>query len=133
MDTDVIVIGVQMMHFLMPFYLLYIPIEVLFGALRGMGNALAPTLLTFFGVCLPWKLYHSPQFMVKDVATHLTFLFPFFADTYLSTPLGAACWTLAIEAQAYLLFPWVARASLRHPGRVCAVTLGLCWGLRCLV
>ena len=86
--------------------------------------------LTFFGICLPWGLYHSPQFMVKDVATHLTFLFPFFADTYLSTPLGAACWTLAIEAQAYLLFPWVARASLRHPGKVCAGVLGLCWGFR---
>ena len=75
--------------------------------------------LTFFGVCLPWKLYHSPQFMVKDVATHLTFTFPFFQDTCIQTPLGAACWTLAIEVQAYLLFPWMARASLKHPGRAC--------------
>ena len=47
-DPDVVSIGVKMMHFLMPFYVLYIPIEVLFGALRGMGNSLAPTLLTFF-------------------------------------------------------------------------------------
>ncbi len=84
--------------------------------------------LTFFGICLPWGLYYSPQYMVKDLATHLTFLFPFFSDTYIATPLGAACWTLAIEVQAYLLFPWLARASLRKPGwvfgGVCAVCLG---------
>ena len=71
--------------------------------------------LTFFCVCLPFGLYSSPQYLVKDVATHLTFLFPFFRDTYLATPLGAACWTLAIEVQAYLLFPWMARASLKRP------------------
>ena len=51
-DPDVILIGVRMMHFLMPFYFLYIPIEILFGALRGMGDSLLPTLITFFGVCV---------------------------------------------------------------------------------
>ncbi|MBQ9251089.1 MAG: acyltransferase [Clostridia bacterium] len=86
--------------------------------------------LTFFGICLPYGLYSSPQFLVKDLATHLTFLFPFFGDTYLSTPLGAACWTLAIEVQAYALFPWVARASLKHPGRVFGGMVALCLGFR---
>lgn len=62
-DPEVIEIGVRMMRFLMPFYVLYIPIEVLFGALRGMGNALAPTLLTFFGVCVlrsAWGIWIVP-------------------------------------------------------------------------
>ena len=86
--------------------------------------------LTFFGVCLPWGLYATPQFLVKDVATHLTFTFPFFYDTYVTTPLGAACWTLAIEVQAYALFPWIARASMKRPGRTCAVLLALCFGFR---
>ena len=86
--------------------------------------------VTFFGVCLPWGLYSSPQFMVKDVAAHLTFIFPFFYDTYVTTPLGAACWTLAIEVQAYALFPWIARAALKHPGRVCAAMLVICFGFR---
>ena len=45
-------------------------------------------LITFLAICLPWGLYYSPQYMVKDLATHLTFTFPFFRDTYLSTPLG---------------------------------------------
>ncbi len=86
--------------------------------------------LTFFGVCLPFGLYASPQFMVKDLATHLTFTFPFFHDTYISTPLGAACWTLAIEVQAYLLFPWIARASLKKPILTSAIALGICFGFR---
>ena len=86
--------------------------------------------LTFFCVCLPFGLYSSPQYLVKDVATHLTFLFPFFRDTYLATPLGAACWTLAIEVQAYLLFPWMARASLKRPGRTFGLMLILCLGFR---
>ena len=86
--------------------------------------------LTFFGVCLPWGLYYSPQFLVKDTVTHLTFIFPFFRDTYLSTPLGAACWTLAIEVQAYALFPWIARASLKRPGRTAGLLLAVCFGFR---
>ena len=86
--------------------------------------------LTFFAVCLPWRLYSSPQFMVKDVVTHLTFTFPFFYDTYMTTPLGAACWTLAIEVQAYILFPWIARASMKRPGMTCCVLLVTCFGFR---
>ena len=87
-------------------------------------------LITFLAICLPWGLYYSPQYMVKDLATHLTFTFPFFRDTYLSTPLGVACWTLAIEVQAYLLFPWIARASLKNPGKTAAALLLICGGFR---
>ena len=86
--------------------------------------------LTFFGICLPFGLYSSPQFLVKDAATHLTFTFPFFRDTYLGTPLGAASWTLAIEVQAYVLFPWMARASLKHPGKTFGLMLAACFGFR---
>ena len=86
--------------------------------------------LTFFGICLPWGLYYSPQYMVKDLATHLTFLFPFFSDTYIATPLGAACWTLAIEVQAYALFPWMARASMKKPRLTAGVLLACCLGFR---
>ncbi len=102
---------------------------------RRRGRKILPgyyTLLglTFFCICLPYGLYESPQYLVKDIFTHLTFVFPFFRDTYLYTPLGAASWTLAIEVQAYVLFPWIARASLRHPGRTAACLLVLCFGFR---
>ena len=63
-------------------------------------------LLVLFGIALPWHLYGgNGPYLVKDLATHFTFTFPFFYDTYVATPLGAASWTLAIEVQAYLLFP----------------------------
>ncbi len=86
--------------------------------------------LTLFAVVLPFQLYASPQFMVKDLATHLTFTFPFFYDTYIATPLGAASWTLAIEVQAYLLFPLIARAALKKPALTLGTMLFLCWGFR---
>ena len=86
------------------------------------------TCATLFLVALPWNLYDTPQFMVKDIATHLTFTFPFFRDTYMFTPLGAASWTLAIEVQAYALFPLIARGTVRKPwltlGSMCAVCFG---------
>ena len=62
-DPEVVAIGTDMMHFLMPFYFLYIPIEILFSALRGMGDSIIPTLITFFGVCVlrsVWGLYIVP-------------------------------------------------------------------------
>ena len=71
-------------------------------------------LLTFFAIALPYGLYHSMPFLVKDLFTHLTFTFTFSFDTYVTTPLGAAYWTLAIEWQAYLLFPFIARWVMKR-------------------
>ena len=87
-------------------------------------------LLVFFAVALPWDLYRSPHFMVKDLATHFTFSFTFFEDTYISTPLGAACWTLAIEVQAYLIFPLLARAAMRRPVLTTVGMAAICFGFR---
>ena len=87
-------------------------------------------LATFVGIAIPWSLYETPQYMVKDVATHLTFLFPFFRDTYLYTPLGAACWTLAIMVQAYALFPLVARGIMKKPALTLGVMCAVCFGFR---
>ena len=87
-------------------------------------------LATLFIVALPWKLYDSPQFMVKDIATHFTFTFPFFRDTYMFTPLGAACWTLAVEVQAYALFPLAARGMMKKPVLTAGVMCAVCFGFR---
>ena len=83
-----------------------------------------------FIVAIPWKLYDSPQFLVKDLATHLTFTFTFFRDTYISTPLGAASWTLAIEVQAYLLFPLIARGVMKKPALTLGALCAVCFGFR---
>ena len=73
-------------------------------------------LLFFFGICLPWGLYGSNYpFMVKDLFTHLTLIFPYFQDTYVATPLGAASWTLSVVAQVYLVFPLIAKCMQKKP------------------
>ena len=96
-------------------------------------------LLVLFGIALPWHLYGgNGPYLVKDLATHFTFTFPFFYDTYVATPLGAASWTLAIEVQAYLLFPLLGRCALRRPAvtlvSMALVTFGFrawcLWGLQ---
>ena len=73
------------------------------------------TLLLLFAVALPWGLYPSAQKMVKDLFMHFTFTFTFDMETYMSTPVGVASWTLAVEMQAYLLFPLLAGLTLRRP------------------
>ena len=102
--------------------------------LRRVRRVLPPfyfiVLAVFLAVALPWGLYYSPQYMVKDLATHFTFTFNFFYDTYVATPLGAASWTLAVEVQAYLLFPLVARAVMKKPALTLSVLLLVCWGFR---
>lgn len=50
-DTEVITIGIMMMRFLVPTFITYICIEIYSGALRGMGDALVPMLLTCGGIC----------------------------------------------------------------------------------
>ena len=88
------------------------------------------TLAVLFIVAVPWQLYDRPQYLVKDVATHLTFTFTFFRDTYLATPLGAASWTLAIEVQAYALFPLIARGVMKKPALTLGLMCAVCFGFR---
>lgn len=51
-DTEVIEIGIMMIHFMVPTYISYICIEIYSGALRGMGSAFIPTLITGGGICV---------------------------------------------------------------------------------
>ena len=51
-DPTVIEIGLQMLHYLTPFYFTYVCVEVLSGAIRGTGEALKPMILTCFGICV---------------------------------------------------------------------------------
>lgn len=85
------------------------------------------TLVMLFAVALPWGLYYSPKNMVKDLFMHFTFTFTFDAYTYISTPIGVASWTLAIEMQAYLLFPFLARAAMRKPATTMLGMTAVAW------
>lgn len=62
-DGAVIQIGIAMMRYLTPFYVTYVSIEILSGALRGVGDCWIPMLLSCGGVCVIrvfWILFAVP-------------------------------------------------------------------------
>ncbi len=50
-DKEVISIGMRILRTIAPVFVLYVPIEIYSGALRGVGKTLIPTLFTVFGIC----------------------------------------------------------------------------------
>ncbi|MDO4977405.1 MAG: MATE family efflux transporter [Eubacteriales bacterium] len=62
-DSGVIKIGVAMMRYLTRFYVLYVSIEILSGALRGVGDTFIPMVISGVLVCLlrsVWILFVMP-------------------------------------------------------------------------
>lgn len=58
-DREVIEIGVYILTYILPSYIIYVFVEILTGALRGIGDVVLPTIFTLGGVCLfrlPWLL-----------------------------------------------------------------------------
>ena len=51
-DPEVIDMGMKVVWYINPFYVMYVPIEVFSGAMRGTGDSLMPTIITCVGVCL---------------------------------------------------------------------------------
>lgn len=63
-DPDVVGIGIVMMRYLSRVYVAYVAIEILSGALRGVGDSWVPMMLSFGGVCLLrviWVLLVVPK------------------------------------------------------------------------
>jgi len=74
------------------------------------------TLLMLFAVAIPYDLYYgSAGALWRDVIMHLTFTQTFNFSTYIGTPIGVASWTVAIEMQAYLIFPLLAKWARKNP------------------
>lgn len=51
-DAAVLEIGLQMTHYLVPVYVTYILIEIMSGALQGVGDCWIPTIICLCGICL---------------------------------------------------------------------------------
>lgn len=51
-DAAVIQEGIKIVSYITPFYVLYMPIEIFSGTMRGTGDSLIPTLITCVGVCV---------------------------------------------------------------------------------
>ncbi len=49
-DPDVIAVGKQIIIWIVPFWITYVPIGLVSGGLRGMGNTMIPTLITAVGI-----------------------------------------------------------------------------------
>ena len=76
-DSAVLDIGVSIMHYIVPWYITYIAIELLSGAVRGVGKSLIPTLISVFGICvlrIIW-IYISPA--VSPTLFGVLFSYPF--------------------------------------------------------
>lgn len=51
-EAEVLEIAAKMLLYMSPCYWLFVPIEMLSGSLRGMGNTVIPTVITAMGICV---------------------------------------------------------------------------------
>ena len=89
------------------------------------------TLIYLFVLILPSKHYASAgdffrdEQLMKQLFANLTFTQTFSADTYISTPFNGALWTVAVEMQFYLIFPFLAWCFRKKPMLTYFVTVGI--------
>jgi len=101
--------------------------------IRILPSYLLSVLVLLFFVALPRGAYRDGAAAAKDIVTHLTFTFTFWTETYLYTPLNGALWTVAVEMQFYLIFPFLARAAQKKPIWTLSVMGALGIGFRALL
>jgi len=76
-STTVIDAGMVMVYWLMPFYFMYGIIEVMSGALKGVGRTLTAMSITFGGTCILRLIYLLISDAVWGTLESLLFVYPF--------------------------------------------------------
>lgn len=97
-----------------------------------------PSYLLAVGIAFIFSLVRNDAYggtaaLWKDLLAHLTFTHTFSYRNYVWTSLNVALWTLAVEMQFYLFFPWVAKAFSRRPGITFSLMTGLALAWRAMV
>ena len=87
-------------------------------------------LVSFFVEALPSGRYSTAWEAVRDLLAHFTFTHNLFPFSYTGSPINGVLWTLAVEMQAYLLFPWLCRAYQKRPALTGAALLAVAFGYR---
>ena len=70
-------------------------------------------VLIFF--IIPNKEYDSVSFALKDIFSHLFFVHNLVPEIMHSTKILGVLWTVGVEVQLYLLFPFIAKAFSKKP------------------
>ena len=65
---------------------------------------------------IPYGKYTSIAQGIWDWIAHAFFVHNLFPETMLNSPLNNVLWTLAVEVQYYILFPFLAKAFIKKPG-----------------
>lgn len=97
---------------------------------RIVPTYLLNLLVVLLVVALPMGAYTHPWHLWRDLLAHFTFTHNLFAFSSLHTPLNGVLWTLAVEVQFYLLFPFLARAFRRMPVATYLGMAGVAFGFR---
>ena len=87
-------------------------------------------LVSFFAEALPSGRYSTAWEAIRDLLAHFTFTHNLFPFSYTGSPINGVLWTLAVEMQAYLLFPWLCRAYQKRPVLTGAGMLAVAFGYR---
>ena len=75
-DTEIINLGVKYLRMLVPTLILYVGFEVISGSLRGIGDAIIPSLLSLFGICCIRVLWIRIVFSNNPTMENVVYCYP---------------------------------------------------------
>lgn len=75
-DAEVMRLGSWMLGLITPCYIFYVFLEVLSGALRGIGDVIIPLIITMFGTCLLRIIWVAGALKIHPAVDTVIFSYP---------------------------------------------------------